>query len=128
MRVLTYGTFDLLHYGHMRLLQRARAQGSQLVVGLSTDEFNAIKGKQAFMPYEERAELLMSCRYVDGVFPETSWDQKAEDIAKYNADIFVMGDDWTGKFDHLGVLCKVVYLERTPLISSTLLRERLESL
>lgn len=97
MRVLTYGTFDLLHYGHMRLLQRARALGTRLVVGLSTDEFNATKGKHAFMPYHERAELLMACRYVDDVFPENNWNQKAVDIARHQADIFVMGDDWGGQ-------------------------------
>ena len=82
MRVLTFGTFDLFHYGHMRLLQRARGLGSRLVVGLSTDEFNAVKGKRAFMSYEERAELLMACRYVDEVFPERDWDQKPDDIAR----------------------------------------------
>ncbi len=127
MIVLTYGTFDLFHYGHMRLLQRARALGSRLVVGLSTDEFNAIKGKSAFMSYEERAELLMACRFVDEVFPESNWEQKAADIVDRKAGIFVMGDDWKGKFDHLGDLCAVSYLERTPLISSTMLREGLKS-
>lgn len=127
LRVLTYGTFDLFHYGHIRLLQRARSLGTRLVVGLSTDEFNAVKGKHAFMPYEERAELLMACRYVDEVFPERDWEQKAADISRLEADIFVMGDDWKGKFDHLGSLCTVAYLERTPLISSTLLREGLKS-
>ena len=126
MIVVTYGTFDLFHYGHMRLLQRARALGSRLVVGLSTDEFNAIKGKQAWMSYEERAELLMACRFVDEVFPEENWAQKASDIVRHKADIFVMGDDWRGKFDDLGHLCTVTYLERTPLISSTLLREGLK--
>lgn len=126
MRVLTYGTFDLLHYGHMRLLQRASALGSRLIVGLSTDEFNAVKGKHARMSYAERAELLMACRFVDEVFPEESWQQKADDIVRLGADIFVMGDDWKGKFDDLGDLCTVTYLERTPLISSTLLREGLK--
>lgn len=126
MLVLTYGTFDLLHYGHMRLLQRASALGSRLIVGLSTDEFNAVKGKHARMSYAERAELLMACRFVDEVFPEENWQQKADDIVRLGADIFVMGDDWRGKFDDLGHLCAVTYLERTPLISSTLLREGLK--
>lgn len=127
MLVLTYGTFDLFHYGHIRLLQRARAQGSRLGVGLSTDEFNALKNKRAFMSYAEREFLLTSCRFVDFVFPEENWEQKAGDIARYQAGVLVMGDDWTGKFDHLGHLCRVVYLERTPLISSTLLREGLKT-
>jgi glycerol-3-phosphate cytidylyltransferase len=125
--VLTYGTFDLFHYGHIRLLQRARSLGTRLAVGLSTDEFNAIKSKNAFMSYEERAELLMSCRFVDQVFPERTWEQKADDIVTLKANVLVMGDDWKGKFDHLGHLCAVSYLERTPLISSTLLREGLKS-
>ena len=126
-RVLTYGTFDLFHYGHIRLLQRARSLGGRLAVGLSTDDFNAIKGKHAFMCYEERAELLMACRFVDEVFPEQNWEQKPSDIVTRGADIFVMGDDWSGKFDHLGHLCAVFYLKRTPLISSTVLREGLKS-
>lgn len=125
--VLTYGTFDLFHYGHIRLLQRARALGGRLAVGLSTDEFNALKGKHAFMSYEERAELLMSCRFVDEVFPETNWEQKAPDIVSRKAGVLVMGDDWKGKFDHLAHLCTVTYFDRTPLISSTMLREGLKS-
>jgi glycerol-3-phosphate cytidylyltransferase len=126
MIVLTYGTFDLFHYGHIRLLQRARALGSSLGVGLSTDEFNAIKGKKAFMAYGERESLLKSCRAVDFVFAENNWEQKADDIVRYKAGVLVMGDDWQGKFDHFGHLCKVAYLERTPLISSTMLREGLK--
>jgi glycerol-3-phosphate cytidylyltransferase len=127
MLVLTYGTYDLFHYGHIRLLQRARSFGTRLGVGLSTDEFNALKGKTAFMTYEEREALLMTCRFVDFVFPENNWEQKADDIAAHKADVLVMGDDWKGKFDHFSHLCKVTYLERTPLISSTLLREGLKS-
>jgi glycerol-3-phosphate cytidylyltransferase len=127
MLVLTYGTFDLFHYGHIRLLQRANAFGTRLGVGLSTDEFNALKGKQALMSYEEREALLMTCRFVDFVFPERNWEQKADDIAAHKADVLVMGDDWNGKFDHFSHLCRVTYLERTPLISSTLLREGLKS-
>jgi glycerol-3-phosphate cytidylyltransferase len=126
MLVLTYGTFDLFHYGHIRLLQRARALGSGLGVGLSTDEFNALKGKKAFMSYEERKALLMSCRAVDFVFAEHSWEQKADDIIAHKAGLLVMGDDWKGKFDHFGYLCQVAYLERTPIISSTMLREGLK--
>lgn len=127
MLVLTYGTFDLFHYGHIRLLQRARALGNRLGVGLSTDEFNALKGKKAFMSYAEREELLLTCRHVDFVFPERNWEQKADDILTHKADVLVMGDDWKGKFDHFGHLCTVAYLERTPLISSTMLREGLKS-
>lgn len=127
MLVLTYGTFDLFHYGHIRLLQRARSAGNRLGVGLSTDEFNALKGKKALMSYQEREELLLTCRFVDFVFPENNWEQKADDITRYKADLLVMGDDWKGKFDHFGPLCRVAYLERTPLISSTLLREGLKT-
>lgn len=127
MVILTYGTFDLFHYGHIRLLQRAQSLGTRLGVGLSTDEFNALKGKSAFMSYAEREALLMSCRFVDFVFPERNWEQKAGDIVAHKADVLVMGDDWKGKFDHLGNLCSVVYLERTPLISSSLLREGLKT-
>jgi glycerol-3-phosphate cytidylyltransferase len=127
MLVLTYGTFDLFHYGHIRLLERARALGDRLGVGLSTDEFNALKGKQALMSYEDREALLMTCRFVDFVFPERTWEQKGDDVVAYKADVLVMGDDWKGKFDHFSHLCKVAYLERTPLISSTLLREGLKA-
>lgn len=127
MLVLTYGTFDLFHYGHIRLLKRARALGDRLGVGLSTDEFNALKGKKALMPYAEREELLLTCRFVDFVFPEQNWEQKSGDIAARKADVLVMGDDWKGKFDQFGDLCRIVYLERTPLISSTLLRDGLKS-
>lgn len=127
MLVLTYGTYDLFHYGHIRLLQRAREFGDRLGVGLSTDQFNALKGKRAFMSYEERAALLMTCRFVDFVFPENNWEQKADDIVTHGAGVLVMGDDWKGKFDHFAHLCRVAYLERTPLISSSLLREGLKS-
>jgi glycerol-3-phosphate cytidylyltransferase len=120
--VITYGTFDLFHYGHIRLLKRARLLGARLVVGLSTDEFNNIKGKMAYMPYRERHELLSSCRYVDEIFEEKCWEQKESDIVAFRAKVFVMGDDWKGKFDFLSSLCNVVYLPRTPDISSTELR------
>ena len=119
-RVITYGTYDLLHYGHIALLKRARALGDFLVVALSSDEFNAGKGKQAYFSYEERKVMLEAIRYVDLVVPELTWGQKTEDIAKYGIDVFVMGDDWNGEFvDQLKGLCEVVYLPRTPVVSTT---------
>lgn len=117
--VITYGTFDLFHVGHVRLLQRLRAHGDRLVVGLSSDSFNQIKGKKTVMPYQHRAEILESCRYVDKVFPETCWEQKREDIIREGASMFAMGDDWAGKFDDLSDLCEVMYLPRTKDISTT---------
>ena len=117
--VLTYGTFDLFHVGHVRLLQRLRSLGTSLVVGLSTDEFNAQKGKRTIIPYEARREVLMSCRYVDRVFPEASWAQKREDVSREGAAIFAMGDDWAGHFDELSSVCEVVYLPRTRDVSTT---------
>jgi glycerol-3-phosphate cytidylyltransferase len=128
MKVITYGTFDLFHIGHVLLLQRLNALGDELIVGVSTDEFNAIKGKKAIMPYEHRIEILKSVRYVDGVFPENSWEQKREDIIREGADIFAMGDDWVGKFDFLSDVCKVVYLPRTPEVSSTEVRQVIRAL
>lgn len=119
-RVITYGTYDLLHYGHIALLKRARALGDFLMVALSSDEFNAGKGKQAYFSYEERKVMLEAIRYVDLVVPEMTWGQKTEDIAKYGIDVFVMGDDWNGEFDdQLKGLCEVVYLPRTPEVSTT---------
>lgn len=118
-RVLTYGTFDLLHRGHVRLLKRAAALGDELTVGLSTDEFNRIKGKHAYMNYADREYILKAIRYVDRVIPERSWDQKVEDVQRYHIDTFVMGDDWQGKFDFLKDYCEVVYLPRTQDISTT---------
>ena len=117
--VLTYGTFDLFHVGHVRLLHRLRALGTSLVVGLSTDGFNAEKGKKSVIPYEARKEVLLACRYVDRIIPEDSWDQKADDIRRESASVFAMGDDWSGRFDELGELCEVVYLPRTRDISTT---------
>lgn len=118
-RVITYGTFDILHYGHINLLKRAKALGDYLIVGCSTDEFNLMKGKKAFYPYQERKKLLESLRYVDLVIPEENWEQKPLDIKNYYADVFVMGDDWTGKFDFLKQYCDVIYLPRTPDVSSS---------
>ena len=127
-RVITYGTYDLLHWGHIRLLKRARELGDYLIVGLSTDEFNAVKGKAAYHPYEERKMMLEAIRYVDLVIPENNWEQKRDDIRKYEADIFVMGDDWQGKFDDLKDIVEVVYLPRTEGISTTKIKQDLEKL
>ncbi len=121
-RVITYGTYDLIHYGHINLLRRARALGHWLGVGLSTDGFNAIKNKHAYMSYEQRRDFLLELRCVDEVFPEENWEQKTRDVARYKIDVFVMGDDWEGKFDFLSSQCEVVYLPRTPGVSSTQLR------
>ncbi len=120
-RVLTYGTYDLLHYGHVRLLRRAAALGDYLVVGLSTDEFNALKGKESFYSYDVRKEMLESVRYVDLVIPERDWNQKADDIKNYGIDVVVMGSDWAGdpRFECLKEYCEVVYLDRTDGISTT---------
>lgn len=124
-RIITYGTFDLLHYGHINLLRRARAEGDYLIVALSTDEFNAGKGKKAYFSYDDRRRMLEAIRYVDLVIPELTWEQKADDVVKYSVDKLVMGDDWTGKFDHFGHLCEIVYLPRTPEISTTQIKSDL---
>ncbi len=126
-RVITYGTFDTLHHGHIRLLRRARALGDYLIVALSTDEFNAGKGKQAFFSYEDRKFDLEALRYVDLVIPERTWEQKVEDVRLYHVDVFAMGDDWTGKFDFLKEHCEVVYMPRTEGISSTQIRKVMEA-
>ena len=126
-RVLTYGTFDLLHYGHVRLLRRAAALGDYLVVALSSDEFNAGKGKKSFYPYDVRREMLESIRYVDLVIPENSWEQKLDDVKNYGIDVVVMGGDWAGsdRFEYLRDYCELVYLDRTPGISTTQVKEHL---
>ncbi|MDQ3288185.1 MAG: adenylyltransferase/cytidyltransferase family protein [Pseudomonadota bacterium] len=126
--VITYGTFDLFHVGHVNLLRRLRDLGDRLVVGLSTDEFNAEKGKTSVMPYKHRAEIVGSVRYVDHVFPESTWGQKRDDITREGARIFAMGDDWVGKFDDLGDICEVVYLPRTRDVSSTEIRQLLHGM
>jgi glycerol-3-phosphate cytidylyltransferase len=120
--IITYGTFDLLHYGHIEILRRARELGDRLVVGLSTDDFNKTKEKKCEIPYEKRKEFLESIGYVDLVIPESSWDQKKKDIVDNEIDIFIMGDDWEGEFDYLEEYCKVLYLPRTVGISTTKLK------
>lgn len=126
-RVITYGTFDLLHYGHINLLKRAKALGEYLIVALSTNSFNEIKGKKCYFSYQERKTLLEAIRYVDLVIPEESWEQKINDIKEYKVDIFVMGDDWKGKFDYLKDYCEVIYLPRTPEISTTKIKQKLNT-
>ena len=125
-RVITYGTFDLLHYGHINLLRRAKALGDYLIVVLSTDEFNwNQKQKKCYFSYEIRKQLLEAIRYVDLVIPEENWEQKISDVKEYHVDTFVMGDDWKGKFDFLKPYCEVVYLPRTPEISTTQIKNDL---
>ncbi|WP_346428539.1 glycerol-3-phosphate cytidylyltransferase [Curtanaerobium respiraculi] len=126
-RVLTYGTFDLLHFGHIRLLQRAASLGDYLIVALSTDEFNAGKGKTSFYPYEVRREMLEAIRYVDLVIPENSWEQKLDDVRNYHVDVVCMGGDWVGsdRFEYLREACELVYLDRTPGISTTQVKNQL---
>ncbi|MBR1820086.1 MAG: glycerol-3-phosphate cytidylyltransferase [Clostridia bacterium] len=128
-RVITYGTFDLLHYGHINLLRRAKALGDYLIVALSTDEFNRVeKNKKCYFSYEERKLLLESIRYVDLVIPEENWAQKRTDVHLFCVDTFVMGDDWEGKFDFLKEEgCEVVYLPRTPEISTTQIKKDLNN-
>lgn len=116
---ITYGTFDLFHIGHLRLLQRIKAMCSTLIVAVSTDEFNSLKGKKCIIPYDQRAAIVGAIEYVDLVIPETNWEQKSTDIEKYQVNAFVMGNDWEGKFDFLKDKCDVVYLPRTDGISST---------
>lgn len=127
-RIITYGTFDLLHYGHINLLRRAKQQGDYLVVALSTDEFNkGSKDKVCYFSYEKRKALLEAVRYVDLVIPENNWNQKKEDIKLYQIDKFVMGDDWEGEFDFLKDSCEVLYLPRTPEISTTKIKDDMKN-
>ena len=127
-RILTYGTFDLLHYGHIEILRRAKALGDYLVVALSTDEFNESKGKIAYHSYDTRKKMLEAIRYVDLVIPENNWEQKANDVTEYHIDTVVMGSDWAGsdKFDYLKDYCEVVFLERTPGVSTTMIKNDLK--
>lgn len=127
-KVITYGTFDLLHYGHINLLRRAKELGDYLIVGVSTDKFNRDeKGKECYFTYEQRKQLLEAIKYVDLVIPEESWEQKTGDMQKYDVDIFVMGDDWRGKFDYLAAEgVEVHYLPRTPEISTTQIKKDLQ--
>ena len=126
-RILTYGTYDLLHYGHIRLLKRAKELGDYLIVAISTEEFNAVKGKKAYHSYETRKEMLEAIRYVDLVIPEKHWDLKRDDVINYHVDTVDMGSDWEGqeKFENLKDLCEVVYLDRTEGISTTKIKEEL---
>lgn len=118
-RIITYGTFDLFHIGHVRLLKRLKALGDELYVGCATDAFNSIKNKTSIIPFDERIEVLSACRYVDHVFAEEDWAQKPSDIEGFGAHVFGMGNDWEGKFDHLSKYCEVIYLTRTEEVSTT---------
>ncbi len=125
--ILTYGTFDLFHVGHLRLLQRLKSLGDRLIVGVSTDEFNLLKGKKTYIPFPERLEIIAALDCVDFVFAEENWTQKVQDINKYNVDLFAMGDDWFGKFDYLGLYTQVCYLPRTQGISTTKIKHDLRT-
>ncbi|MGI1805733.1 glycerol-3-phosphate cytidylyltransferase [Exiguobacterium sp. TDN 0502] len=126
-KVITYGTFDLLHWGHINILKRAKEMGDYLIVAISTDEFNRLKHKQSYHNFENRKLILEAIRYVDEVIPENSWDQKVEDVQKHDVDLFVMGDDWKGEFDFLKDHCEVVYLSRTEGISTSQIKTELAS-
>lgn len=125
-RILTYGTFDLLHIGHINILKKSKEFGDYLIVAVSTDEFNSIKGKQSQYSYEDRKQIIESIRYVDEVISERTWEQKKDDVEKYGIDVLVMGDDWEGKFDDLKEFCEVVYLPRTEGISTTMTKEEIK--
>jgi len=126
-RVITYGTFDLLHWGHINILRRAKEMGDYLIVAISTDEFNRLKHKQAYHNYENRKLILEAIRYVDEVIPENNWEQKVQDVQERDIDLFVMGDDWKGEFDFLKEYCEVVYLDRTEGISTSQIKNELSS-
>ncbi|MFQ3789821.1 adenylyltransferase/cytidyltransferase family protein [Halomonas sp. A29] len=123
--VITYGTFDMFHIGHLNLLRRLSEMGDRLIVAVSTDEFNAGKGKRTLIPFEQRAEIVRSIRYVSEVIPETRWEQKVEDVQRYGVSTFAIGDDWQGHFDFLSPYCEVVYLTRTEGVSTTDLKRSL---
>ena len=126
-KIITYGTFDLFHIGHLRLLQRVKNLGHHLTVAVSTDDFNAIKGKKTLISYDQRREIVENIKCVDQVIPETCWEQKEEDIKNFDIDIFAMGNDWQGKFDFLRDHCEVVYLPRTDDISSTEIKKQMDA-
>ncbi|MCQ2506258.1 MAG: glycerol-3-phosphate cytidylyltransferase [Lachnospiraceae bacterium] len=126
-KVITYGTYDLLHVGHINLLRRAKELGDYLIVALSTDEFNAGKHKEAYHSFEDRKIILEAIKYVDEVIPETSWEQKITDVLDNKVDVFVMGDDWKGSFDFLKDYCEVVYLPRTEGVSTTKIKSDLHN-
>lgn len=123
--VLTYGTFDLFHIGHLKILERAGALGDQLIVGVSSDTFNDLKGKKSIFPYAHRAEIVGALSFVSKVIPEDNWNQKAADIQNHNVDVLVMGGDWEGKFDDLRAYCDVIYLPRTTGVSTTEIKQAL---
>ena len=125
-KVITYGTFDLFHYGHLKILERAKSYGDYLIVAVSSDEFNAIKGKRCTYSFEHRAAIVQAIKYVDEVIREDSWEQKLEDVNKHKIDVFVMGNDWKGKFDFLEEYCEIVYLDRTRNISTTQIKNELK--
>lgn len=125
--IITYGTFDMFHIGHLRLLERLSQRAERVIVAVSTDAFNEQKGKKVLIPYEQRAAIVQAIEYVDLVIPEENWQQKSTDIATYNVDIFAMGDDWAGQFDFLKSQCEVVYLERTQDVSTTALKKSLSN-
>ncbi|KSU60439.1 glycerol-3-phosphate cytidylyltransferase [[Bacillus] enclensis] len=124
-KVITYGTFDLLHWGHINLLKRAKELGDHLTVAISSDEFNAIKNKKSYHSFDNRKMILESIRYVDEVIAEENWEQKVTDVVNRDIDVFVMGDDWKGEFDFLKEYCDVVYLPRTIGISTSKIKKDL---
>lgn len=125
--IITYGTFDMFHIGHLRLLQRLKSLGDRLIVGVSTDEFNQLKGKKTLIPYDQRAEIVAGLSVVDLVIPEYNWEQKISDIREHKVTTFAIGDDWRGKFDFLSEICEVHYLPRTSDISTTKLKRSLSN-
>ncbi len=126
--IITYGTFDMFHIGHLKLLKRLKAMGDELIVAVSTDEFNVLKGKKTLIPYQQRADIVAAIKYVDKVIPEDNWEQKVTDVATHNVSTFVIGDDWQGKFDFLKEHCEVKYLPRTEGVSTTMLKQSLSAI
>ena len=126
--IITYGTFDMFHIGHLNLLKRLKAMGDELIVAISTDEFNMLKGKKTLIPYQQRADIVEAIKYVDKVIPEDNWEQKVTDVVNHNVSTFVIGDDWQGKFDFLKEYCEVEYLPRTEGVSTTMLKKSLNAI